>query len=153
MKDVSTAVAALTIGQKYALIPKHVPPPAAMPTRCSYGCNHKFNTDWLKKFPWLAYSPSVDGVFCAPCSVLLSEEARSGKGTLVNSPFTNWVKISDVLTTHAGNKYHQNAMQDADTLHTSVDNPGSRLDVMVSSTVLERIATIMWLLRILCCTI
>ena len=52
----------------------------------------------------------------------------------------NWVKLSDALAPHAKLKYHRNAMQAADTLRTTVDNPDARLDVIVSSVLQDRIA-------------
>ena len=92
-----------------------------LPTTKSYGCKCKFNTDWLKKYQWLVYSPVVDGVCCAPCA-LYSEQTRADKGYLVNVPFRNWVKLSDILATHAKHKY-AHSMQDADILKATIDNP------------------------------
>ena len=138
--EVSSAVEILSTGQKYGLLFKHTLPPAVLPATRSYGCNRRFNKDWLAKYPWLVYSTAVDGVYCAPCAIMRTQLVRSDKGLLVNVPFRNWVKLSDALATHAKLKYHRNAMQAADTLRTTVDNPDARLDVMVSSVLQDRIA-------------
>ena len=37
----------------------------------------QFKREWLKKFPWLCYSPSMDGGFCLAC-VLFGHEFAKG---------------------------------------------------------------------------
>ena len=63
------------------------------------------------------------------------------KGILVNAPFRNWVKISDTLATHAKHRYHFHSMQKADTLKAAVNKPDTRVDVMVSTALQDRLAT------------
>ena len=89
VKEVSTTVAALSRGKKYELLFRHISPPAVLPATHSYGCKRNFNTDWLNKYPWLMYSPANDGVYCAPCAPLCSEQNRIDRGFLVNVPFHN----------------------------------------------------------------
>lgn len=65
----------------------HVKPcTTALPSRFSDGYNRKSNADWLKKYSWLRYSPTLNAVFYGPCSVLISSAIR------VNGPFFRWVK-------------------------------------------------------------
>ncbi len=59
----------------------------------------------------------------------------------MNVPFRNWVKLSDTLATHAKHKYHAHSMQDADILKATIDNPSSRLDVMIDSALQDRRTT------------
>jgi len=91
---------------------------------------------WLKKYSWLRYSPTLDAVFCGPCSVLISSANREGKGLLVNRPFFQWVKVSDTLTSHSKAAYHSDCLQAADVLKATIENPNARLDV-IQSTALE----------------
>ena len=72
-------------------------------------------------------------MFCGACVLLLDEDKRKDKGALVNKPFSNWVKLSDVLKTHSKHLYHRDALQSAEVLKSTIENPASRLDVMVSS--------------------
>ena len=72
-----------------------------------------------------------NAVFCGPCA-LFSESNHRDKGVLVNRPFSNWVKISNVLSCHSKLVYHREAAVAADILKTSVENPGSRIDVMTN---------------------
>ena len=114
-------------------------PPHTLPQTYSHGCYRKFNTSWLEKFPWLRYSPILDGVFCGACALLLDEDKRKDKGVLVNKPFSNWVKLSNVLSTHSKHLYHRDALQSAEVLKGTIENPASRLDVIVSSVLQSRI--------------
>jgi len=116
------------------LLFNHVKPcTTALPSRFSDGCNRKFNVDWLKKYSRLRYSPTLDAVFCGPCSVLISSANREGKGLLVNRPFFRWVKVSDTLTSHSKAAYHSDCLQVADVLKATIENPNARLDVMQST--------------------
>ena len=115
-------------------------PPDVLPSTFAQGCNRKFNISWLEKYPWLWYSPKLDGVFCWPCAVLLSGDSRRDKGLLVNKPFSNWVKISNVLSNHSKCTYHRDSVQLADVLKTSVERPASRVDVMSNHTLQAQIA-------------
>ena len=100
----SSSISRLTPGEKYGLLFRHVSPPWVFPTTHKYGCNRRFNAEWLKKISWLIYSPAVGGVFYEPCAVLLGETERMDKGALVTTPFSNWVKISEQLSNRAKNK-------------------------------------------------
>ena len=54
--------------EKCALLYDHIEPPTVLPTTTTTmrGSSHKFNVSWLSKYPWLLYSPKLDGVFCGP---------------------------------------------------------------------------------------
>ena len=134
------SVGELSNAEKYSFLYHHVQPPKILPSIFPHGCNRKFNISWLEKYSWLQYSPKLDGVFCAPCALLLSEGSRRDKGLLVNRPFSNWVKLSDVLSNHSKSVYHREAVQSADVLKSTVENPASRIDVMTNHTLQARIA-------------
>ena len=138
--EVCKAVGVLSNDQKHELMFNHQLPPSTFPSTFSHGCNRKFSPDWLEKYPWLRYSPSLDAVFCGVCSVMLKPRERSNKGVLVNAPFRNWVKISDTLSNHAKLKYHLNCLADADVLHCTVVTPSSRIDVLTDGNIRERIS-------------
>ena len=88
----------------------HFVPPAnyTFPSVYMNGCNREFKSSWLKKYNWLVYSPSLDGVLCLHCA--LFSDNRKQKGALVNRPFNKWTKISSELADHANNAYHSRAM-------------------------------------------
>ena len=70
-------------------------------------CNRSCQQNWLScsKYPWLMYSPKLDGRFCLPC--VLFAKNRGGKGVLVNAPFTRWTKLSSVVGGHETLEYHR----------------------------------------------
>ena len=128
----SRVVGGLSGAERYHLLYHHVQPSKVLPSTYFHGCNRKFTFAWLEKYPCLRYSPSQDGVYCGPCAVLLSEDSRRGKQSLVNKPLSNWVKISSVVSSHFKLAYYCDAAQAADVLKSSLDNPGTRIDVMTS---------------------
>ena len=67
----------------------------------------------------------------------------------MNRSFCNWVKLSDNLLTYSKHAYHCTAIQSTDVLKFTIENPSSRLDVMVSSTLCSRIAENKHILRII----
>ena len=135
--EICLSIRSLSISEKYSLLFQHVKPPTVLPATFSHGCNRKFNNDWLTKYPWLKYSPKLDAVFCGPCAVLL-DDSRNNKGVLVNKPFSKWVKMSETLGKHAKHGYHYDCLQAADILKSSIENPGSRIDVMTSQALQSR---------------
>ena len=138
--EICSSLGDLSNGSKYSLLFQHVSPPDTLPQTYSHGCNRKFNTSLLEKFPWLRHSPTLDGVFCGACALFLDEDKRKDNGALVNKPFSNWVKLNDVLKTHSKHLYHRDALQSAEVLKSTIENPASRLDIMVSSALQSRIA-------------
>ena len=85
---------------------------------------------WKVSLSWY-YSPTLDGVFCGACTcaLLLDKDKWKDNGALVNKPFANWVKLSDVLKTHIKHLYHHDALQSAEVLKSTIENQASRLDV------------------------
>ena len=47
------------------------------------------------------YSPNLDGLFCGPCLLLLPSNKRRDRGLLVNTPYSNWSKISNAVSNHS----------------------------------------------------
>ena len=41
--------------------------------------------DWMKQFPWLCYSPSIDGGFCLACALLGHDFAEGSKVNLLRT--------------------------------------------------------------------
>ena len=133
-------VSNLTNGEKYNLLYHHVKPSTltALPSTNVRGKNRKFNASWLEKYPWLLYSPKVDGVFCGPCSILLPYSDRADKGLLVNKPLCNWAKLSNSLMKHSLPAYHRDCLLKADVLKTTVEKPSSCINVIINNSLQKR---------------
>ena len=132
------SVSNLSNEAKHSLLCHHTAPPNILPTTYSRGCNQKFNTTWLTKYPFLLYSPKLDGVFCGPCSLFLSSDKRKDKRLLVNRSYSNWSKIGIALSNHSSLLYYLDCVQYTDILKNSIDNTASRIDVMANSDIQMR---------------
>ena len=134
MDEICTSISNLSNGEKFSYLYRHVQPPNILPRTYFHGANRQFSISWLTKYPWLLYSPKVDGIFCGPCAILFPVDKRKDKGLLVNKPFSNWIKLSSALIDHSKLKYHRDCLQLADTIRSSIENPASRVDVMTNNT-------------------
>ena len=84
---------------------RYVPPEDfTFPVTCFGGQNRKFSIAWLKKYPWLAYSPSENSAYCVPCVLFAPNEVGmtgcQGTGSLVKVGFTNWKKALQKFEQH-----------------------------------------------------
>ena len=118
-----------------------------------HGCNRRFNTKWLQKYPWLRYSPKLDAVLCGACALLMKSDVRQDNSRLVNTPFSNWVKLSDVLSNHSKLLYHWESLQATDVLRDTIQMPASRIDVMWSSSLQSWMAENSHILRQIVCAV
>ena len=109
-EEVEARITQFSSGEKYEYLTSHFVPPAnyTFPSVYMNGCNREFKSSWLKKYNWLVYSPSLDGVLCLHCALFCDN--RKQKGALMNRPFNKWTKISSELVDHANNAYHSRAM-------------------------------------------
>ena len=84
-----SSVNKLPVGQKYHLIKSHFVPPInyKFPTRFLHQCRRGFQSRYLDEYSWMVYSPSVDGVFCKHCALLITIRCRKDKDAFVNNPF------------------------------------------------------------------
>ncbi len=112
MDDIITSIEKLSNDTKYSLLYNHVKPPSVCPSTLSDGVNRKFNDTWLKKYPWLLYSPKLNGVFCGPCSLFLIDCQRKDKGYFVNKPL----------------KYHRDCLQIADAMKSTTEKSDMRVN-------------------------
>ena len=120
IESVSETVSNLSNNEKYNFLDRHIEPPRVLPITLVCVTKCKFNTSWIKKYPWLLYSPKLDGVFCGPCSLLFLCSKRRDKGLLVNRPYSNWAKISNDLCAHCSLAYNRDCLQKADILKSTI---------------------------------
>ena len=145
--EISRDLKTLSDSDKYSLLYNHISPPNILPSTYSHGCNRKFKINWLDKYPWLRYSPKLDGVFCGPCALLSTDYKRADKSCLVNKSFSNWVKISDTLSRHSKLSYHLDNAAKAESLKSTMENPSSRVDVMTNTLIQHQIKDNKYVLR------
>jgi len=70
----------------------------------------RFQSSWFSKYPWLAYSRSENGGYCAYCLVFASSIKTGGNlGSLVQTPLIKFKKALETLASHEKTQYHQDA--------------------------------------------
>lgn len=73
--------------------------------------SRSFQHQYLRKYKWLAYSKQDNGGYCLPCVLFArSTDARKGKGTFVDTAFTNFKKAYEMCDSHAVRHYHKDAV-------------------------------------------
>lgn len=78
----------------------------------------KFQMSWIETFPWLAYSPKKDGVYCKNCLLFVKHGIGKGfheqPGALVTTAFDDWKHAKERFQRHAVSQYHIKSTVDAD---------------------------------------
>ena len=70
----------------------------------------RFQATWFVNYPWLAYSKSESGGYCACCMAFASSIRTGGKfGALVESPLTKFKKALETLASHEKTEYHKDS--------------------------------------------
>ena len=73
--------------------------------------SRSFQHQYLRKYKWLRYSRQDNGGYCLPCVLFpTSTDARKGKGTFVDTAFTNFKKAYEMCDNHAERHYHKDAV-------------------------------------------
>lgn len=79
--------------------------------------NRHYSITWEEKFPWLRYSPSTDGAFCAPCVCFTNTDSLFNP-EFVTKPFKDWKNACGSkrgsLLTHHTSELHQAALLTAE---------------------------------------
>ena len=95
--------------------------------------------DWFTRFDFICYSKSKDGLYCLACKFFPDESHRRPK-KMVSEPYRNWKDAMTDLKHHASCDYHINSVSRLSAFRVSYLNPGSRIDVNLTSGNDERIA-------------
>ena len=113
ISDLATihSVSALSDEQRYHILTHSAPKLREYPTNSQ---KRRFQPHWSELFPWISYSISVDGVFCAPC--FLFSKARLNS-EFVSTPFRNWKNATGAsrgaLNRHSTATTHQQCVEQA----------------------------------------
>ncbi|XP_052792412.1 uncharacterized protein LOC128226526 [Mya arenaria] len=96
------------------------------PTRYAQTRFRTLQAKYFVDFPWLRYSLSTDGVYCAQCHLFSGPDSRVK--TLVSSVLRDWSNIAKIVANHAKSEAHLANCDFADTF-LSVMN-GNQPDMM-----------------------
>ena len=127
---VAAAVKALSVGEKYHLLKDHFVPPThyEFPSRFLHQCQRCFQSRYLRDFPWMVCSPSLDAAFCKHCALMMPFEGRKNKGAFVNKPCTTFHKLYEKAKDHQGTNYYNESMIATECFLNSVDKPEQNID-------------------------
>ncbi len=77
---------------KHSLLTEHFRPSSEyiFGQRYLHGYYRSYSQKFVKTYPWLVYSPHLDGVFCMYCSLFSPSNLTLGQ--FVNKPLINWHK-------------------------------------------------------------
>lgn len=102
----------------------------------------KFNEDWIKDFPCLAYSKSKDGIYCKVCLIFCSNGSGKGGhqklGRFVRTPYRTWQTAREKLKAHAALEYHTNNQAISDDFCDVINNKKQNIVDILDSN-LEKI--------------
>lgn len=105
--DYVTKVRQLNVLEKHTLIDNLFRPDVSFEFQKSHGEQATFEPRWLCEYPWLTYSPSVDGAFCLPCMMFSESNAQK---VLKSKPLLNWSKGASTLKKHGMTNTHSIAV-------------------------------------------
>ena len=96
----------------------------------------KFRFHWLSSFPWLRYSPSLNGGFCLYCSLFSHGMPSKSKGLMISRPALPSANIVGSFREHAEVKHGIHAFA-TDALSSFLKNfkgNSMPIDVLIEST-------------------
>lgn len=95
----------LSDDQRYTILTSQTPKLKVYPVNSQKRC---FQHKWSQHFPWIRYSDSTDGVFCAPCFLFNAESRLNDE--FFRSPFRDWKNATGVsrgaLSHHSLSRCH-----------------------------------------------
>lgn len=69
-----------------------------------------FRFEWLKTYPWLAYSAVIKGPLCRICVLFRPPAQRGLQGQFIVSPCLKYHKFHEVAQSHAKSQWHHDAI-------------------------------------------
>ena len=130
---------ALSQGEKYHLLTSHFTPTSdyTFPPEKRGDCYRSFKISWMSNYPWLVYSPKLDGAFCKHCALFAKK--RLHLGALVNFPFRRWHKMSETFPAHAKMDYHRKAIQKSEMFCAVIEKPSQSTRNLIDAKLSENV--------------
>lgn len=109
--------------------------------------NLKFQSTWLSRWNWLAYSQSTDGAFCSVCVIFGNKEQEyRAHIKLVKEPFRTWKNAVVAFDKHQSSEAHKLAalrqVGRAQVAAEKVESIGAQLDKALKEKVCENRAAL-----------
>lgn len=92
----------------------------------------KFQSSWFSKYPWLTYSRSENGGYCACC--IFFANPSGNLGVLARSPLVKFKKALEVLALHEKTESHKNALVKMDAFLEYMSGKRQSVSAQLSSS-------------------
>ena len=91
---------------------------------------------WLDSYPWLAYSPEEDGLYCKHCVFFAVGE---NLGFFVDKPFKYWQKGLEKSKEHSNRTYHNDALIASENFQDRMNRPVHGIDMQLDALAREQV--------------
>ena len=138
-EETEKATGALKDSEKYDYLTGHFTPMHEYKFQQTFmnKCNRAFQHAWLTKYPgWSTAASWMEGGLSAVCSFAIN---RASKGIFVHAPFTQWTKMSSVLSNHASLEYHLDSLTRSEEIRRLQENPRQTIRSQINTELRERV--------------
>ena len=96
----------------------------------------KFRLSWLSSFPWLRYSPSLNGGFCLYCAIFSNGMPSKSKGLMITRPALPSAHVVNCFREHAEVTHgiHAFSIDALNSFLTNFKGNSMSIDVLIEST-------------------
>jgi hypothetical protein len=102
--------------------------------------NYRLSSDTFRRFDWVVYSASEDGLFCKVCAMFEPFDSADSRG-LVNIPFNRYSKLyaaAGKLTTHSSQHFHKQNVLKAAAFLSTAESPQLRVDTHINQSLAKQ---------------
>ena len=117
------------------------------PNTLKHGCNRSCNEEYLKN--GFVYSKKHDAVFCIYCVLFLPSSKKQSLGAFVQRGYKEWHNILEKEKKYLGNKYHQEAFEQATSICRRFEDPQHTLPLQSNEILKTRHQTYPYIIETL----
>ena len=94
-------------------------------------CNRKAKANWFSENKWLRYSESDDSIYCGPCRLFGSKDAK--EKTLGVTPVKDWSNAVKLIQRHIASTSHEACLKSADNFISIMEGKSKSVTRQISS--------------------
>ncbi|XP_065678132.1 uncharacterized protein LOC136093132 [Hydra vulgaris] len=102
------------------------------PKTLKHGCKRACKEEYLQNR--FVYSKSEDAVYCIYCTLFLKQNKKNFLGAFVNRGYKEWHIILEKQKLHIDNKYHREAIEQANGICCCFKDPRQTISLQSDST-------------------
>ena len=93
--------------------------------------NRCCSREWFRKFDFISYSKSEDGLCCLAC-VLFPDTSHHHPKKLITEPYQYWKDAMEDLLRHVSCDYHINTLTKLDAFKSTYKSSHTRIDMVMN---------------------